>query len=380
MAYLPFDKILEINTEAIQLGLHLRREQLLAGLNNAFVAQIKLLPDPASQMLSDLTQMNQVPVIIGNEVPLYRWLSNAAYTMSFMPDKQAWFRALADQVMAQFKASDAGKASAQTPAGVPSQLLPEKVIFINDMVPFGFLKGAARTGAATARLMVPSFQAGQPRTWPMSSQQKSYFGTGWLLGPKHIITNHHVVNARDPGDPDALEPDFKLQGERTTVQFDYDAPDSQGLSVAVTKTCFWSKMLDYSILELQQSPNRSCLPLWGGEMKLDEDAYLPVNIIQHPGGNPKQMGIRNNLAAKLTERDIAYFTDTEGGSSGSAVCNDDWNVMALHKASDQSSGKFEYQGKTTAWINVGTRIDKIIADLKQNQSALWQEIGATVVG
>lgn len=384
MQYLKHDKILEIQTEAVELGLHTRRNQLLAGLNNAFVATLNEVADPAGQMLSDLVALNKVPVIIDDEVPLYRWLRNAAYSLSFLPDKQEYFRALSDDVMAKRGAAikDAAAAKPAAPPAAKSALdtLPEKVVFVNDMVPFGFLKGAERTGISTARLIVPSFLGGQPRNWPMSTKQKQYFGTGWLIGAKHVITNHHVINARDKGDKDAADSDFKLQGEGATVQFDYDTDNAEGLKFTGLKLCVASKPLDYAIVELPESSNRLPLPLWTGELALGPDAYVPVNIIQHPGGNIKQMGIRNNLAAKLTDLDLAYFTDTEGGSSGSAVCNDDWKVIALHKASSATFGDLEYQGKTTSWVNVGTRIDRIISDLKGNHSALWDQIGANVTG
>src|SRR5262249_44434189 len=78
MQYFDHDKILEINSEAIELGLHLRRDELLGGLNNAFVARLRLAADVGGQLLSDLTEMNRVPVIIDDVVPLYRWLRNAA--------------------------------------------------------------------------------------------------------------------------------------------------------------------------------------------------------------------------------------------------------------------------------------------------------------
>jgi len=104
-----------------------------------------------------------------------------------------------------------------------------------------------------------------------------------------------------------------------------------------------------------------------------------VNIIQHPGGQPKQIAIRNNLAAALQAGDLAYYTDTKAGSSGSPVCNDGWQVLALHKASTMSMGKFNYQGKDTAWVNVGTTMDAIVADLRANQPELWTQIHAAVV-
>ena len=77
--------------------------------------------------------------------------------------------------------------------------------------------------------------------------------------------------------------------------------------------------------------------------------------------------------------DLAYFTDTKGGSSGSPVCDDQWRVMALHKATTTALNGLSFQGKETAWINVGTVMPAIIADLQANHAQLWSGLGAGVV-
>lgn len=38
----------------------------------------------------------------------------------------------------------------------------------------------------------------------------------------------------------------------------------------------------------------------------------------------------------------------------------------------------EFQGKKTAWVNVGIRIDRILADLRHNHAALYQVIGVAL--
>jgi hypothetical protein len=54
-------------------------------------------------------------------------------------------------------------------------------------------------------------------------------------------------------------------------------------------------------------------------------------------------------------------------------------VLALHKSATMSLGKFNYQGKETVWINIGTLMHRIIDDLKRNHAELWTQIGATIV-
>ena len=64
----------------------------------------------------------------------------------------------------------------------------------------------------------------------------------------------------------------------------------------------------------------------------------PVNIVQHPKGDLKQVVIRENKLLDLPDTqpgsDIDqyahYEADTDPGSSGSPVFNDQWEVIALH--------------------------------------------------
>ena len=372
MPYFKMEKIYEIHETAIALGLANRRDDLLAGLSLALIAELDEAGAPAAQLFRDLTKLNTTDPVEG-EIPLERWLRNAAFLVSLRPEKKAYFRDLADQLAGQRTPSKS------SPALTLKEAIPERILFTSDMVGFSFLSGAAHVGGSTARLKVPLYEGENPKTYA-SGKPMEAFGTGWLIGTRHVITNHHVICARGKGAPKPAASDIKLQARFTTVQFDYDAEGLNGTVFAVCSLCAENEDLDYAILKLAEDTKRRPLMLWGGRLTLPADGHLPVNIIQHPNGGAKQMAMRNNLAVLLNNRDLAYFTDTDGGSSGSAVCNDDWKVLALHKSSDPTLGTFEYQGKTTSWINTGTRIDLIIADLKENHAACWEKIGKSRAG
>ena len=57
-----------------------------------------------------------------------------------------------------------------------------------------------------------------------------------------------------------------------------------------------------------------------------------MTIIQHPLGGPKQIAITANQVVNTYDYRLQYTTDTQPGSSGSPVFNDDWKVIALHHA------------------------------------------------
>ena len=77
-----------------------------------------------------------------------------------------------------------------------------------------------------ARLIVTRYENGQIIPYPGTDKAMQYKGTGWLIGNRYVITNHHVINARAESEPNATEADLKLQAENTCIQFDYD---SEGL-------------------------------------------------------------------------------------------------------------------------------------------------------
>jgi endonuclease G len=98
-----------------------------------------------------------------------------------------------------------------------------------------------------------------------------------------------------------------------------------------------------------------------------------VSIIQHPGGQPKQIAIHASQIIKLDPRKvdvdldhfIHYSTDTEPGSSGSPVFNDQWQVIALHHKAVPVPALRGEPVQPDRWLaNEGVRISAIFHHLE----------------
>lgn len=338
----------------------------------------------AEQLKSDIFELNEVTQTVQGVLSIERWLRNAYYADPLDTEAQQFYRERADIALARMQpAPVAGspRAGAAAAAEKLDGYIPQKVLWEGDLLPIGFITGALTTAKSVVRLAVTRFENGNAKTGATGNPVR-YLGTGWLLGARHIITNHHVINARSPGETDASPSDFQKQARNCTIEFDYDDADLPAIPFACAALTAADKTLDFAVLELQpQNPplNRAPLPLSTKPIVIGQNSYLPVNIIQHPGGQTKQIAIRNNLAARVDGIDLAYFTDTRSGSSGSPVCDDEWHVLALHKATTQYKGSFTYQGRDTAWINVGTPISLIVDHLKELQfegKPVWDLISA----
>jgi trypsin-like peptidase len=51
---------------------------------------------------------------------------------------------------------------------------------------------------------------------------------------------------------------------------------------------------------------------------------------KHTAGRPKEVVLHDNQVTRVLDTMIYYHADTEGGSSGSPVFDNEWNLVGLH--------------------------------------------------
>jgi endonuclease G len=212
-------------------------------------------------------------------------------------------------------------ASAAVAAGAPpvstdavSRLSQERIIGSSDLLDINYLELAIAVSRGVARIQIGNA-----------------YGTGFLVGPGLLMTNHHVIENED-------------DARRSTAQFDYQ--DNAGGELLprqdyrIDPATFFvtSGDLDFTIVGVESVSNRNrrlnvypWLKLIGDLGKAEKGDFL--NIIQHPRGGLKQIAFRRNEIIEIPDGlpDFLYYTtDTEPGSSGSPCFNDQWELVALH--------------------------------------------------
>jgi V8-like Glu-specific endopeptidase len=154
------------------------------------------------------------------------------------------------------------------------------------------------------------------------------FGTGFLTKEGYVFTNNHVLPSAADAKAARIEFNYEvgLDGKtKSRTAYDLDASDFK------TST---PDQLDFArvrVIDRADAP----LSQWGS-VEFDPDAVPSVGeavtIIQHPKGEDKQIALNANEVLGQLNQHIFYSTNTEPGSSGSPVFNQDWKVVAIHHA------------------------------------------------
>jgi len=365
---------------------------LTSGMSPAFVGQVMAGGTALAKLMTLLNEMNRTKVLVSGEVPLERFLT-AAIVLAAGREPEIVFRSAmrfvvpegATDTAVDTAVGDANEDHGGVTAGevapdveaVPSNLAGLEIeIDEDDTLEVGFLHDGSTASRSVAKLLVhrhfdgaPSFIAGNHADYGK--------GTGWLIAPRLLITNHHVINARIPLEPPASDADFALQGAATEIQFDFHKLTSTTLMVRSVACLATDRALDFALLRLPDDvADRRPLRLRANPITKPKDRALKerVNVLQHPNGDAMRLGFRNNFVVTGSEMRLSYLTDTAGGSSGSPICDDAWLVAGLHRGFDTIPGGVTVWGKSIFQENYGTPIGQILKFLENHHPDLHGEI------
>jgi V8-like Glu-specific endopeptidase len=184
-------------------------------------------------------------------------------------------------------------------------------------------------------------------------------GTGFLIAPDLVMTNHHVLS-------DFIDRDW--DPTQICCRFDYQtgadgvtkrAGQSVGLAQQWLVRHSPTDQLDYAIIRLAEAVGT--LPIggqpdgrrgWLSPLAHTFESGESIFIMQHPKSAPLKLA--SGGLVKAETRRVYYLANTLNGSSGSPCFTSGWDLVAIHRAGDEVS-------------NVGVPFSAILADVPDGQ-------------
>lgn len=258
------------------------------------------------------------------------------------------------------------------PAQVNNALMERVIGATRDFLAIGFFEKGTSASRAVCRI-VTNLGGG-----------RRGLGTGFLVTPSLLMTNNHVLSSEDDASRSVAEFNYQLTDTGTPLPV-------ERFGVKPDVFFLTDKDLDFALVAVEpRSSAGTALTSFGYcPLIADEGKIIvrdPLNIVQHPKGELKQIAIRNNTLLDLPDNPpldkyAHYETDTEQGSSGSPVFNDQWEVVALHHSGvprmndnkqilDSDGNVWPENGDPDKidWIaNEGIRTSRLVAFIKAAQ-------------
>ena len=246
----------------------------------------------------------------------------------------------------------------------------ERLTSPNSLIPFeAFLDGLQKCRSAVCKISLNGREE----------------GTGFLVGPQHVLTCfHNVANGvNDVPKPETIKVKFDsssnptdwldLDTDYTIAHSPYNESEFKGTSAVIPN----EDELDYALLKLAKPIKRDHLDVFGhGADPIDKD---PLLMVGHPGTVQPD----NSVTAPLREMQFSYAapgfkgpnqnhtrfiykTSSLRGSSGSPVINHEMKLVALHHAANSKTS------------NRGVPIAKILEHLQSEFSPQHRDMFGTI--
>lgn len=253
----------------------------------------------------------------------------------------------------------------------------ERILGKSDLLGINYLQLAYRASRAVCRIKVRN---------EMGNSQD--YGTGFLVAPGLLLTNNHVLPDQVVASQSLAEFDHEL--DENFVARERKIFTFNPAQLFVTSTDFDFTLVAISPLGHDGTPVTAypSLALIRETGKAVAGEY--VSIIQHPGSDYKQIVMRENKLINInaihksqaggTSDDgpspfVHYTTDTEPGSSGAPVLNDQLDVVAIHH---RAVLKYNSEGqilnkKGRVWTEeMGPRLKAYVANEGVRISAIFE--------
>jgi endonuclease G len=251
-----------------------------------------------------------------------------------------------------YSAADDGTRKRLNESGGPEAVRGSTI----DFVGAAFLERGVAAARAVARV---SFRDGRAQ------------GSGFMVSERLFLTNHHVIETDAMSAQLSADFDYELDRSnrpRGASRFSFD-PNTFFVTDSIDG-------LDYTLIAVgPRLEGNGRLGDYGhcGLSDADDKHALGevANIVQHPDGRYKEVVLRENHLVSRLKLVLHYVADTEPGSSGSPVFNNEWQAIALHHWGGPWRQRTDARGRRlNTEVNEGIRISAIVKHLRGRAASL----------
>ncbi len=269
----------------------------------------------------------------------------------------------------QLRSAPVAVPAAEPEAMAVTEAMLEKVINLPDFIDIRYLEAGVAASRAVGRIDIRN-----------QGNRVVGYGTASLVSAQLVLTNHHVLPTADVA-------------RWSTIQFNLqDGIDGQPLQPRMFRLdpdrfYLSDKERDFAFVAVAASERE--LAEFGFNRLIDAEGKVivgeNVTIVQHPRGEKKQVSLRENRLVDVLDSFLHYETDTEPGSSGSPVFNDQWEVVALHHASVPAPDHAELGSIANEGVRVSTLLKAVRAlsetlpePMRKLLDGLFQDVPAPI--
>lgn len=199
-------------------------------------------------------------------------------------------------------------------------------------------------------------------------RQGTWHGTGFLVAPNLLLTNHHVLNSTSVAENAFAEFNFELPPERL-LNFDSVPPGSTDRYRLDPSRLFITSGvrnngLDFTFVQIDPAAGRKFgfVPMGRGSYKTSKRE--PTYVIHHPRGRLREVSLDDTELLGDNFPVLHYAADTDVGSSGAPVFNKHGGLVALHHAGPGVTRVQSLYPNVTTKLNDGRNVNNLNEGIK----------------
>lgn len=205
----------------------------------------------------------------------------------------------------------------------------------------------------------------------------NWTGTGFLVGPNLLVTNHHVLNSESVAASATVDFEYERTPEEMLDSLPTTARRNRQIALQPNRLFVTSPVrggLDYTFCWIgdDAAQEYGMIPMSRGSFT--GRVYEPVFLIHHPKGELKRASLDDTELLNVEGDLLLYAADTDDGSSGAPVLTRSGKLCGLHHAysadrgllkNHSSRAKTLQDGGTYGHANEAIKFSAIALDLQE---------------